>query len=207
MKMSDYLKTWDGALAENRWNRMINTALAASIVVLTYVNFSKDQIVVIQPQTLGSEAWISTEAASRSYKESWGLYLAQLTGNVTPTSVGFLKDRLKPLLSPKIYGEVIDALEQQAQSIRDDRISIRFEPRTVEYEPSSNKVFVYGYSFTKGSSNREKQDDRTYEYKIEIANYAPLITDISTYAGKPRTQKELNRLNDIERRRSDKNAQ
>lgn len=202
MKIGDFLNTHEGALSENRWNRFANVGLTVAVLVLLYMVNSKDQIVVIQPTALASEAWISNDAASQSYKEVWGFHLAQLTGNVTPANVDFLKERLKPLLSPAIYSEIIDTLEMQAQDIRDDRITMRFEPRAVEYEVDTDKVFVYGYSFVKGSTGSEDRTDRTYEYRLKIENYAPLIVDINTYEGKPRSEQVLAQLQKQEERRS-----
>lgn len=202
MKFGDFLNTHEGALTENRWNRFANVGLAVAIVLLLYMVNTKDQIVIIQPTALASEAWISKEAASQSYKEAWGLHLAQLTGNVTPANVEFLKERLKPLLSPAIYSEVIDTLEVQAQDIRDDRITMRFEPRAVEYETTTDKVFVYGYSFVKGATGTEERTDRTYEYRIKIESYAPLIVDINTYEGKPRSEQVLAQIQKQEERRA-----
>jgi conjugal transfer pilus assembly protein TraE len=118
----------------------------------------------------------------------------QLSGNVTPDNVAFIKERLKPLLSPAIYGDVIDSLEEQSLNIKQDRISIRFEPKFVEYEKVSDKVFVYGYSFIKGSADDENRQERTYEYRIKIANYAPMIMDLNTYQGKPKTERVLLQL-------------
>ncbi|MBX2808172.1 MAG: type IV conjugative transfer system protein TraE [Cellvibrionaceae bacterium] len=204
MKMDSFVRTWEGALVENKWNRIFNGALVISILLLLFMLFSKDQIVVIQPETLGTEAWITKSQASESYKESWGLFLAQMTGNITPANVDFLKDRLKPLLSPAIYSDVIDALELQTLNIKNDRVTMRFEPRFVEYEKESDKVFVYGYSFVKGATGTETRNDRTYEYRINIANYAPMIVDINTYEGLPRTEYVLLRLQEQEERNADK---
>lgn len=206
MNTSDFVKTWEGALTENKWNRIFNGALAAGVLILAYMAFNKEEIVVIKPETLGSEAWITRSESSESYKESWGLFFAQLTGNITPANVDFLKDRLKPLLSPKIYSEVIDTMEGQSKSIQDDRITIRFEPRFVEYEKTSDKVFVYGYSFVKGATGKEERTERTYEYKIHIANYAPMIIDLDTYAGKPKTEKVIEQLERKEEARRKRNA-
>ncbi len=202
MRLGNFLKTYGGALTENRFNRFANLGQAVAVLVLLYMVNTKDQIVVTQPTELASEAWISSNAASQSYKESWGLHLAQLTGNVTPANVDFLKERLKPLLSPAIYSEVIDTLEMQAQDIRDDRITMRFEPRFVEYETTTDMVFVYGYSFVKGSSEDEERTDRTYEYRLKIDHYAPLIVHIDTYEGKPRSEQVLAQLKKQEERRS-----
>ncbi len=206
MKTSDFLKSWEGSLTENKWNRVANVGLSAALMLLVFMVFSKDQIVVLQPVTLGSEAWITKNKASESYKESWGFMLAQLSGNVTPQNVDFIKERFKPLLSPAIYDEVIDALEIQAQSIKDDRIKMRFEPRFVEYESTTDKVYVYGYSFIKGSGEDEDRQERTYEYIIRIGNYAPMIVDLDTYAGKPRTEKVLEQLQKQEQKRSKRDA-
>jgi len=84
-------------------------------------------------------------------------------------------------------------------------VSIRFEPRFVEYEPKSEKVFVYGYSFTKGMSNEsEVRTDRTYEFEIAISNYIPVIDFMDTYEGRPRTEDVLERLQRREERRSER---
>ncbi|EFP0184027.1 hypothetical protein HLX14_004556 [Escherichia coli] len=93
-----------------------------------------------------------------------------------------------------MYQDVIDAIEMQSRQIKNDRVSIRFEPRTVEYELNSDKVFVYGYSYTKGASSTEERSERTYEFIIKISNYAPLLDFIDTYIGKPRTEKVLEQM-------------
>lgn len=204
MKLGDFVKTWEGSLTENKWNRIFNGGLTSAVLLLTYMVFTEDQIVVLQPETLGSEAWITKADSSESYKESWGLFLAQMTGNITPANVDFLKDRLKPLLSPAVYSDIIDTLEIQAQNIKNDRITMRFEPRFVEYENTTDKVFVYGYSFVKGATGDEERKERTYEYRIRISNYAPMILDMNTYVGKPRTERVLEQLQkqeDVRRKR------
>ncbi|MCV5185818.1 type IV conjugative transfer system protein TraE, partial [Escherichia coli] len=77
------------------------------------------------PFTLTEEAWVTKSNASQSYKEAWGFAFAQLLGNVTPGTVDFVKERITPLLSPSIYQDVIDAIEIQAQQIKNDRVTMR----------------------------------------------------------------------------------
>lgn len=197
-----FSKTWQGSLVENKWNRIFNGCLSVAVVILTYLVATKDQIVVIKPETLGSEAWITKNSASESYKESWGLYLAQLTGNITPANVVFIEERLKPLLSPAIYSDIIDTLQKQALDIQNDRVTMRFEPRFVEYENTTDKVFVYGYSFVQGATGDPERTERTYEYKIKISHYAPMILDLNTYEGKPRTERVLLELEKEDTRRN-----
>jgi conjugal transfer pilus assembly protein TraE len=86
----------------------------------------------------------------------------------------------------------MQAFEAQAQDLRDNRISLRFELRSADYEPATDKVFAYGYRYATGSGTKEEQrTERTYEFEIDVRKYTPEITHIDTYPGKPRTQKML----------------
>lgn len=186
MKLDKFLLTREGLLSENRFSRLLLLAMAGVLVAVSFVAVSKEQVVTIQPYTLSDEAWVSKSDASQSYKEAWGLLLATLTGNVTPASLRFVRERLEPLLSPQIYQQVMEAIEVQALYIRNDRISMRFEPREVVYEPNSNIVFVTGDSFLTSASGETIRDRRTYEYRIDIRNYQPVVSYIDTYTGRPR---------------------
>jgi len=194
MKWSAFTKSHNGAIVENKLQRTINLLLAVSVVLLAVVVLNQNKIVVIQPEPLGQEAWVTKESASQSYHEAWGLHLAQLTGNITATNVDFLIERLKPMLAPNIYNEVSDILAIQRQAIIEDRITYRFEPKEISFEESTGKVFVFGTSFVKGAENTESSVNRTYEYRLKIEQYAPLIVDLNSYEGRPRTQTELARM-------------
>lgn len=186
MKYSQYLETFQGAMSENRFSRIAILALSAALIVTAASAFQKETVVTVQPYTLTEEAWITQDSASQSYKEAWGLMLATMKGNITPATLGFVQERIQPLLSPDIYQSVMEAIELQALQIRNDRISMRFEPREVIYEPAANIVFVTGDSYMISPNGESIRDRRTYEYEIEIRNYAPLIRHIETYAGRPR---------------------
>lgn len=194
MNMKSFLKTWEGTQSENKWGRVFTAVLLGVIVALILMVYQKETVVTVQPWTLEEDAWVTKNNASQSYKEAWGLAFSILLGNVQPTTVGFIKDRLAPLLSPAIYQEVVDVLEVQAIDIKKDRVIMRFEPRAISYETKSNKVFVEGLSFIKGaSSDRETSTRRTYEFEISINSYAPQLTNMNTYEGGARTVKELSK--------------
>lgn len=190
MKMDKFLTTWQGVLGENKFFRIIFLGLVISLVLVSLNVFKKESVVTIQPYTLTDEAWVSKSSASQSYKEAWGMMLATLTGNVTPATLGFVRERIEPLLSPRIYQEVIEAIEVQAMYIQNDKISIRFEPRRVDYDPRDNKVFVSGDSYLTDPSGETVRDRRTYEYIIDIETYSPVVSYIDTYAGEPRIDNE-----------------
>ena len=186
MKLDKYLDTFQGAMSENRFSRIAILGLSAALVVTAFTAMQKETVAVIQPYTLTEEAWITQSSASQSYKEAWGLMLATMTGNVTPGTLDFVQERIQPLLSPSIYQEVMEAVELQANHIRNDQISMRFEPREVIYEPNANIVFVSGDSYMISPNGESIRDRRTYEYGIDIRNYAPVVNHITTYAGRPR---------------------
>jgi conjugal transfer pilus assembly protein TraE len=204
VKLSKFLETWEGALAENRFSRIVIVLLLVALILVSIKAFSQQAVVTIQPYTLKGEAWITENNASQSYKESWAMMLSALTGNVTPGTVDFVKQRIEPLLSPEIYQNVIDAIEVQALHIQNDRVSMRFEPRSVEYEPATDKVFVYGYSHLQGATGDPTREDRTYEYIIEMQEYAPMVTHIDTYSGRPRTERIRKQIERNEQRREEK---
>ena len=193
MDLKRYLSTFHGLKTEAYFSRMVTTVLLLLIMFLVAVLATRPTIITLQPWTLSEDAQVTRDDASRSYIEAWGFALSELIGNVTPGNVQFISDRLKPLLDPKIYHKVLEGLEANAQQLKDERITMRFEPRRVIYEKSSGKVFVNGYSFIRQgmSFEAEKREERTYEFVIRIANYAPLIMAIDTYEGVPHTRDVL----------------
>nr|MCW0135635.1 pilus assembly protein [Escherichia coli] len=69
---------------------------------------------------------------------------------------------------------MIDAIEIQAQQIKNDRVTMRFEPRFVEYEPKATRCLSTDIPTSRASSNEERSE-RSYEFAIKISNYAPVL--------------------------------
>ena len=144
MNLSDYLKTWEGCRAENRWGRMALAVLACAVVGLSLLLWRKDTVVVIEPFTLNSEATITRDSASRSYMEAWGFALSELLGNVTPSTVDFIKKRIGPLLAPKIYSETIASIDIQARQIRGCSLFGPRARRETDFSPEQEKTVAHG---------------------------------------------------------------
>ena len=90
MKFDVFLKSWQGTQLENRWQRFLIAVLVLSNLLLAVAAFSRNTVVAIQPPTLSETAEVSRNQATQPYLESWGLYLAELMGNVTPGNVSFI---------------------------------------------------------------------------------------------------------------------
>ena len=190
MKLTNFRKSFDEMQKQTRLVTGLLVGFFGLSVVLLGVTLTRDTVVTVVPFTLQDKAQVFEDDATQNYKEAWAMAIALLVGNVQPANVGFIGERLKPLLAPEIYHSTIDAIQANAQQLRDERIAMRFEPRQVIYEKSTKKLFVYGYSYVRlGSSlETERRTDRTYEMTLEIRDYAPLLTYITTYSGSPMTR-------------------
>lgn len=191
MKWSDFLKTWDGTEAENRFGRVVILGLIGICVITSVAAWRAERSIVLVPPTLTNEVNITRSKASGEYKEAWGLYLAELLGNVTPANADFLKQAIEPILAPSIYHMVLDAMNEQINAIKMDRVAIMFRPQQVLYEADTDKVFVFGELTSQGPNSRPDVRRRTYEFQISIKNYRPRLDYIDVYADEPRTLQRL----------------
>ena len=111
-------------------------ALAGSglaLAVLAFMALNQEKIVVIQPWTLQRAGWVGQDSASQSYKEAWGLALAQMLGNVNAGNLKFISERLGPLLPLEIYQDYI--VTNSVKMIHRSR-HMKVRMRTGDREPS-----------------------------------------------------------------------
>ncbi|WP_165678343.1 TraE/TraK family type IV conjugative transfer system protein [Metapseudomonas otitidis] len=194
MKLSIFKRNFNGTVSENKFLRV---SLAGSIVVnfiLAIFVGSKSTVVSVTPPTLVESAWVSASQASEEYTESWALYIANTVGNVTPGSSAMIRKTIEPLLDPGIYQDVVNKIESQVHEIRRDRVRISFEAKEILREKNNpNKFFVVGRSLMEGPNGKPERSNTTYEVDLVIRNYKPIITYLTTYEGKPRTEDVLRR--------------
>ena len=86
-------------------------------------------------------------------------------------------------------------------------------PRSVEYEPATNKCFVRGQSIITGASGstmekneKAQRKETTYEFEINVNNYLPVIRSIQVYEGGSRTEKVLKRMEQSQKRKQEREA-
>ena len=191
MKLSAVMGSWRGAQATARLLMVFCVSESVAIVALSYVLLKVDRTVVLDAPEQSRTYEVSQASASRDYLETWGYYLAHLLGNVTPDSVGFIKERLAPLFCPSVYREAMVALSDQAATIQRERISISFEPRSVLVEEETHKVFVNGQAVSRAVMGGETRYQRTFEFMIDVKDYRMQVCGLAAYEGGPRTLKVL----------------
>ena len=90
MKLCQFLESWRIVQAENRLHRIVLLGLIVTNGLSALAALRTERAVVLVPPSLDKEVEITRNTASSELKESWGLYLAELLGNVTPTNADFI---------------------------------------------------------------------------------------------------------------------
>ncbi len=188
MNLRYFMMTWRGLEGENRFGRWIMGGLMISNLLALSALFIKDDPVIVIPPSLHEEVRISQNKASGSLKEAWGLFIAELLGNVTPSNNRFIEAAIAPLLDARIYPTVMTALWDQIEAIKVDRITLTFKPHGVFYEAETDKVFISGDQTSQGPSGSLEHHQRTYEFVISFNHYRPVVTAINVYPEAPRTK-------------------
>lgn len=186
MNLNQYLQTWRGARQENRWGRVIILLLVVSNVIAWLDARREDTTVILTPPTLNEAVTVARQAADANYKMAWGLFVAQLLGNVTPGSTDLILSALGPLLAPAIYQPVHDAVAEQLGSLRKEQVTLAFSPRQTQYDPATDRVYVSGTLTTTGVSGAAQRSERTYEMRFTIKDYRPQLTQLTAYSGPPK---------------------
>lgn len=168
--------------------------LAVAIAAMAYALLDKERVVVLVPPQLAEETAVAQDRASDDYLRSWGMFVADRIGNVTPANVRFTRAALEPLLAPAIYSEVIARLETEIEKVRTDRLSRSFEPHQVILEPARDRVFVNGLMVTGTLLGAQTRQSVTFEIEMTVRGYRPRIEFITSYEGKPRTQDVVERM-------------
>lgn len=194
MLLKKLSKSFDGMRDENKFLRLAVAGLVMVNLVVSCSAMNKDEIVTVIPPTLTETAWVSKTQSASEYTDAWALYIAMMIGNITPSNASVVKDAIGPILDKSIYQETMTVLDKQIFQIRQDRVSLSFEPQKVLRDSSNpKKFFVTGRAVSQGPAGDKKRSNRTYELELEIRDYKPVLSWVSTNSGNPRTQDVIDR--------------
>lgn len=203
MLLKYFEKSFDGMRGENKFMRI---AVAALIILLFAQHCStsnKSEIITVVPPTLAEKSWLSETQASAEYVESWAMYVSMLLGNVNPANADVAKDAIGQLLSPDIFQNVMTVMDDQIHKIRQDRVSMNFEPEKILRDGVQSDLFyVTGRSISEGPTGDKTRVNRTYEVRVMMKNYRPSVTWVQTYTGSPRTPDVIEKEKALEERRA-----
>ncbi len=208
MNFLEHIKSWDLLKKEAKYSR--TTILVESIVILLLLIcvLNKDTVVTVIPYNLTEQAYLSQSSASNNVKEAWAYMISNEIGNITQKDFRFIEERLRPPVSPTIYSDFFKKLEEEVKQIKEDKVVITFSPVLVAYEPSSDKVFVFGRGQVINSLGYTRVSNRTYEMRFRFQQYVPQLTHFTSYEGEPKDAQVLEKLRkaELERKRRHQKA-
>jgi conjugal transfer pilus assembly protein TraE len=196
LKYKQFAATWTGLHGTNRFLKGVCLALLAINAVFLVAWLKKDRVVVLVPPTLDERAAVSRNAASQGYKKAWALFAAQMLGNVTPDNADFVLKAFSDMVGGEIRQAMAERVAGELETLKLEKVSSVFEVRTLIYEPETDKVFVTGRSNMVGPGGKTANSQQTFEFKIDVRQYAPLITRFAVYPGGPMTAPLVQREKD-----------
>jgi type IV conjugative transfer system protein TraE len=191
MKPDFYRQTWNKAIASSKHAQFLNYGLLLIVAILGFTLASNNQRVVVVPPTLASEGWVESNAASQSMQEAWAEFLAVTIGNVTPRNIDRVMKSIGENLSPRIYQAVLTRLVEQSKTVKDEQVSISFEPTNTRFDAKTGNVLVTGRSRITGTRGASSETTQTYEMRFVVSNYRVLLDHFERFEGsKPDTEEQ-----------------
>lgn len=193
MNLKKFTASFDQMMTTTFVSLITNVVLAVAVSLLVWNKVTEEPIIQLVPPNLTAEAKVGARSADAAYLMSFGLYVASMTGNVTPKNVLFVADAISPFIDSRIYPEVRKQMFALAAdpTFKERGGSVSFEAQDISYDAPSNKVFVIGEQISKTTSGEQQRSRYVYELVIEIKNRQPMVMDIDHYTGAPRTAKWL----------------
>lgn len=186
MKVTFLNTTFRGMAKVSSFLLISNIVLSSATLVLGYKLVTAEPLVRFVPLNLTKEAVIGTKTADAEYLMSYGMYIANLTGNLTPKNVLFVADALGSALDPAIYPEVRRQLFALAENpvFKERGASLFFEIEDVSVDVPTGKVFVKGNQIMQKTTGRPQRFPFVYEIQIEMREGRPWVIAMDKYEGR-----------------------
>ncbi|MDF4421730.1 TraE/TraK family type IV conjugative transfer system protein [Vibrio parahaemolyticus] len=189
---SKALRSWSHSVALARTMAQSNLALAIAVIGLTYAVLSKEETVVVVPPTFTEEITFVGNQASEAYKTGWGLFAANLAGNISERNARFVVDTLRKMFKAKDADDYERQLMAQVEALKVRGVRENFTPLDLIYNSEVDTVWVYGdkktVSTRSGASTTQKW---TYEVRIAASSGMPKIIHFTQYEGAPNTRNRV----------------
>lgn len=177
MTLSDYLqrlKQWRRQLG---LERLIILILVATNALQACQCLRQKPAIALSLPFMETQVGLQSHSASQAYFEWWGLSLAELLGNLNPQNLSFVESRLQSLFAPYLYQQVQDTLNQQFRQLRDDKVSMSFEPLSLEFVPETQEINVTGNTVV-SSGHQRLTGQKRFTFRFELIRYRPVLAAI-----------------------------
>lgn len=192
MLLSLFRKKFDD-LAQN--NKMFVWVIIALVVVILGQQWSlmtERTRVVLEPPYLDKAVNIGYSTADADYYESWGLFVAELVGNLTPGDASYVAKNLGKLFDANDYSLVKGKVLASAEAEAEDQANFFFQAKRTVWQPQNKTVFVYGLlSQINSVGQTVSKIPYTFSMSVHIEAGRPVLDSFNAYQGEPHTIKWL----------------
>lgn len=188
MKLHSFGRTWDRALRTNLLLGILAVGQMAAVIVLTLAMVESKTRVVLVPPNLTTQARVGYVTASGNYLKAWGLYLAEMIGNITPANADFTIASIHRLFSASIYVATERQIDEYASDERKTGIVSFYHAHEIRWQPATKTVFVTGDMVTTtadGSTSGRVQE--TFQFDMNVVDGQPVVTRFLAYHGPAHT--------------------
>ncbi len=177
MSISDYLERLRQWRQKTRMDRLTVLVLSLSNMFLLFHCLNRNPAIELLMPFMDSHISIQSGETSKTYYEWWGLSVAELLGNLNSQNLNFVESRLQSLLSPNLYQQVQDTLNQQFRQLREDKVSMNFDPASLEVDDATHAVRVTGNAVM-SSGNQRLTGQKTFHFQFNLIHYRPVLAAI-----------------------------
>ena len=188
MKMPNFFSGWDATRSANRMLLGVVAVLAFSNVFLAgKLALTHTQIRLIPP-TLTKAVDVGYLTADADYYKAWGLYVAEMVGNLTPQQADFVATSVSKLFEPSQSMTVRNAIVSQGAAEEAGNVVTFFQAKQTIWQPATSTVFVYGKQRTMSpAGSLTASGYLTVQMNIKMLNGRPVLSNLMTYEDAPHT--------------------
>lgn len=188
MNLGLFRKNFDGLISKNRLFGLV--IILQCIIILTqwWALVTMSSRTVIRPPFLHNTSWVGWNSASKNYYESWGDYVAELVGNLTPGSAPYVAKDLAKLFGPNSYQIVKNKVLASAAEEKADGANFSFSIKETIWQKSNKTVFVEGKLRQINSSGTMVENlPYTFQMRVHMIAGKPVLSSFTPYPGPAHT--------------------
>lgn len=178
MLMHTYLIRTQRAIREATWQQIVMCLSLVLNLLLAAASWTRDIVIHLPPAAAAKELVIAERTANQETKIAHALYLAGLLGNVSSHNAGFLESLASRFVTPRAFRSYLGELQQQAAKIRDEQLTTTFQAMEATYDPGTDFVSVTGLLVTRGVTDVERRDYRTFRFRFVTREHQTLLDEL-----------------------------
>lgn len=181
-----------------RYNTAINTSvilsgacLALSLANVMLVSEVSKRLItqIVTPPNFVEEISMRGNQVSESYQTSWGVFVAEKIGNISPSRMELTTQVIRKMIPEQAWEVVQKEMKQQLARLNIRKIEEKFGATDVSFDPKTKVVWVTGEKETTSiRTGKTTSELWTFEVKIVAENGFPKIVHLQQYAGSPNTR-------------------